>query len=193
MTWLPQERALLALPVRLGRVCLVLTFLVCASPLALADETDQLFASLAARLAYMPDVARYKLARGIAVEDLPREAIVLENSGAAATLAGLDPTTVSHFFQVQIDVAKAIQMRHMNASDKTTAAESIPDLDGEIRPALDRLGDQIIALLAECLRSRGNFKTADRTAFDRALERSPLTATERQQLFTSLLPVRLRD
>src|SRR4051794_6520287 len=72
---------------------------------ALADGTalDTLLRLIGERLAVMPDVARHKYNSGAAVEDLPREAQVIEAVTAQAVEAGLDKDLAAKFFQAQID------------------------------------------------------------------------------------------
>ncbi|NIP77428.1 MAG: chorismate mutase, partial [Xanthomonadales bacterium] len=54
-------------------------------------------------------VAAWKHARGKPVEDLEREAVVVDRAAADAAAAGLDPETARPFFMAQIDAAKSVQ------------------------------------------------------------------------------------
>ncbi len=105
------------------------------------DDLDDLIDQLARRLAFMPHVASWKRAHGVPLEDLPREEIVLANAEGAARAHGLDATTVRELFELQIDLAKAVERR--------ASADAAPlDLEREIRPALSRIGERIIERLA---------------------------------------------
>jgi chorismate mutase-like protein len=105
------------------------------------DEIDHLIDLLARRLALMPAVAAWKRAHGIALEDAGREALVLERATAAAHTSGLDAEGARTLFRAQIELAKAVQARSPQAAPEL-------DLQDELRPALLRLGERIVASLA---------------------------------------------
>ena len=105
------------------------------------DDVDDLVDRLARRLAMMPAVAAWKRAHGRPIEDPEREARVLGWAEQRAHATGLRADDVRRLFEVQIDLAKAIERR---ASDGAPAL----DLETEIRPALLRVGDEIVARLA---------------------------------------------
>ena len=120
-------------------------------------------ALIAERLSLMKDVAIYKSERDIPVEDLQREAVVIDAAVKAAAEHGLEPETTRAFFQAQIDAAKAIQTCWI---ERWSAGEARPadgaDLVDEIRPELLRLGNAIVAAIAADAR-RGHM--ADLEAF----------------------------
>src|SRR5918994_1952587 len=66
---------------------------------AAGTALDTLLSLIGERLAVMPDVARHKYNSGAAVEDLPREAQVIEAVTAQAVEAGLDKDVAAKFFQ----------------------------------------------------------------------------------------------
>ncbi|MDE2922408.1 MAG: transporter substrate-binding domain-containing protein [Acidobacteriota bacterium] len=103
------------------------------------DELDHLLDLTARRLAFMPPVASWKSARGVPIEDLERERLVLEAAERNAARFGLDPQPVRDWFALQIDLAKAVQRR-------TPAAAPTLELDA-IRPALIRLGERQVRSL----------------------------------------------
>lgn len=172
--------------------CFLLAVVLFGAQPARADSAGDLFESLNERLGFMRDVARYKAQQQLPIEDLPREAIVLQNSAAAAAAAGLEPDSVVAFFTMQITLAKVIQFRQR--ADLLTAATSLEalDLDGEIRPALDLLGERIIVQLADRLHTRGPITEADWAQFDHSVREAYLSLPEKRLLFESLLPVRAR-
>lgn len=104
------------------------------------DAVDDLVDRLARRLELMPAVAAFKRTRGLPIEDPPREARVLERAQSAAAAAGLDAASVRALFVTQIDLAKAVERRGGDAPPL--------DLERELRPALSRIGDDIVARLA---------------------------------------------
>lgn len=103
------------------------------------DELDHLLDLTARRLAFMPPVASWKATRGLPVEDLERERMVLEAAERSAARFGLDPQPVRDWFALQIDLAKAMQRR-------TPAAAPTLELE-EIRPTLIRLGERQVRSL----------------------------------------------
>ena len=77
-----------------------------------AVKSSDIFKTINERLSYMEDVALYKAQKGIKIEDLARELVVVETASLSAQKAGLDIESVSEFFQAQISAAKAIQYRY---------------------------------------------------------------------------------
>lgn len=102
------------------------------------------------RLALMQDVAAWKYLHALPVEDLPREAAVLEAMAAQATSLGLDPAPLVAFSAAQIDAAKAIQScwfaRWTDGS--FPAPTEAPDLAAVIRPEILRIDAALVALVA---------------------------------------------
>jgi chorismate mutase-like protein len=131
---------------------LALLFLAACATTPRAD----LPALLVERLSWMDDVARYKQARQLPVEDAPREAALLDAMAREGQAVGLPPNEVRAFFAGQIEAAKQVQRAWLQAhANEPTGSAPLPDLAGEVRPALDDLGRRLIAALAEA-RRRGN-------------------------------------
>lgn len=105
------------------------------------DAIDHLVDLAARRLALMPAVAWYKRAHGLPIEDRERERVVLDAAAARARKAGLDPESLRESFALQVELAKRVQRE---------APERAPtlDLESELRPALLRLGDRLVAAYA---------------------------------------------
>ena len=118
---------------------------------------------IAERLSLMKDVAIYKAERDIPVEDLAREAVVLDAVVKAAAEHGLVPETTRAFFQAQIDAAKHIQACWIGrwSSGEARPAQGA-DLVEVIRPELLRLGNAIVAAIAVDIRDG---HSADSKAF----------------------------
>lgn len=123
-----------------------------------ALPTAALAAAVAERRSLMPLVAEAKRHSGAAVEDLEREAVVLDAGvrsvqRAAAALGVEAPAEdkVREFFQSEIDAAKRIQRETL--SKPRPPGGRLADLEHEIRPALLRIGDRIALLLVERERS----------------------------------------
>jgi cyclohexadienyl dehydratase len=107
---------------------------------------DHLSDLLGRRMAFMPLVAGAKAKAGLPIEDLPREKLVLDAVVENARRWSLPEAPVRDFFALQIELAKAVQRRKSEA----TALE----LGGQIRLALDDLGERILSALAEAKRAR---------------------------------------
>jgi chorismate mutase len=122
---------------------------------ALANGTalDTLLRLIGERLAVMPDVSRHKYNSGAAVEDLPREAQVIEAVTAQAVEAGLDKDLAAKFFQAQIDASKMIQSERIAAwkAENHAPFVDVPDLRTVIRPKLDALTPALVAALKDAL------------------------------------------
>jgi chorismate mutase len=105
------------------------------------------------RLAVMLDVARHKYNSGAAVEDLAREAQVIETVTAQAVAAGLDKAVAATFFQAQIDASKMIQTERiaMWKGEGHAPFADVPDLSTMIQPKLDALTPALIAVLKDAL------------------------------------------
>ena len=130
------------------RLWVALMLVACA-----AVPRDDLPSLLVERLAWMDEVARYKQARGLPVEDGPREAALLDAMAREANAVGLPAVEVRAFFGGQIEAAKQAQLVWLRThTDGPTSAACLPDLAGEVRPALDALGRRLIAALGKARR-----------------------------------------
>ena len=138
------------------------------------DELDHLLDLTARRLAFMPPVATWKAARGMPVEDLDREELVLEAAERTAERFGLDPLAVREWFALQIDLAKAVQRR-------TPAAAPTLELD-EVRSTLIRLGERQV----RALRALGTRAGSAAAPADLAVLRPYLTGTEIERVRSAL-------
>jgi len=130
-------------------LCLILSVFAPSLSHANSPELTKLFQLVDQRLQVMDDVALYKFAHGIPIENKQREAVVLASVIKNAGKNNLKPESVEAFFQLQITLAKQIQQgwtdqwRAQGKSPSTVAAD-IPDLQTDIRPQLIRLGAQIV-------------------------------------------------
>jgi len=152
--------------------------------------TIELFNAINTRLGYMQSVALYKVSNNLPVEDLPREQEVLKEAVDSAAKLGLDPNSVGTFFQVQMQLAKAIQFRYQTEIANRQNLPDAPDLMTDIRPKLDQLGMDINTLLLRRLQTDGPIMETDWNAFQHSINDPYLLEQEKQQLFDSLLSVR---
>jgi cyclohexadienyl dehydratase len=130
---------------------------------------------LARRMAFMPLVAGAKAKLALPIEDLPREKVVLDSTAASALKVGLPETQARAFFALQIELSKTVQRR---------TSEATPlDLNQQIRPALNELGDRILTAVVEA-RAAGELAKSSLADLDVL---SPwLNDEERQRLLASL-------
>ncbi len=91
-----------------------------------------------------------------AIEDTPRENVVIAEALEEATHYGLAPSLVKQFFADQIEANKLVQYGLLAAWRRNGGAPAEPraDLKGEIRPALDKLQTSFIVELAATTRLR---------------------------------------
>mgnify|MGYP003676154256 CR=1 FL=1 len=165
------------------RLALLLLLSLCQIPLASACSSEDVFDLVAQRLSYMPAVARAKYALKVPVEDLAREAVVLEQSRTEAAAAGLPEAAVVELMIAQMDVAKVIQRRQ---PERLSDAIDGRQLLAEIRPQLSRLGRLQLQTLA-CLRQRGVLLLpAEFELFLTYLESQQLPREEARLLFVRL-------
>lgn len=121
------------------------------------DALTNLSDLLARRLAYMPLVAGAKAKRGLPIEDLPREKVVLDAAAASALKLGLPEPAARAFFALQIELSKAVQRRQ----SETNAL----DLSQQIRPVLNELGDRILDAVVEA-RAAGSLARCSAADFE---------------------------
>lgn len=181
---------------RLGLIAVLLLLAWTARASAAAIDEAPLFEAVAARLALMRDVAAFKARTGRPVEDQEREAVVLDRAVAGAVAAGLEATTVREFFRAQIDAAKIIQYRYraewLAYPDRLEGDP--PDLAAQVRPALGRLGDEIVVRLRARLQT-GPLPARPPPDWHAALAERPTVAhldpSDRDRLYDALRRVRV--
>ncbi|MBF9060662.1 gamma subclass chorismate mutase AroQ [Rhodobacterales bacterium HKCCSP123] len=102
------------------------------------------------RLSLMRDVAAWKFLRELPVEDLPREAAVLEAMATRAEELGLAPAPLVAFSAAQIEAAKAIQSCWIDrwTGGAAPAPTEAPDLAAVIRPEILRIDAALVGLVA---------------------------------------------
>jgi chorismate mutase len=154
------------------------------------ELSDSLFQTIDERLGYMEDVALFKAQNRIPVEDIAREKVVLFDAKELASSHRLNPDSMEHFFIAQISAAKAIQYRYSAELLALEMPTRSIDLQSEIRPALDRLGGEIVSLFSALLESRATIVEKDRERFMNTLQSRLLDDSEREALFDAMLEVR---
>ncbi|MBW4575056.1 MAG: gamma subclass chorismate mutase AroQ [Aphanothece sp. CMT-3BRIN-NPC111] len=125
--------------------------LVCTAVASHQRQVDALLGLMQQRLLLMHDVARWKWNSQSPIEDSVREQELLNSLENQAVKFGLDRQTLRTFFQAQIDAGKLIQtadFQRWQAQGATKFAD-VPDLKLILRPALDRLSNQLLETLAK--------------------------------------------
>ncbi|MEN3943558.1 gamma subclass chorismate mutase AroQ [Prosthecobacter sp. SYSU 5D2] len=101
------------------------------------------------RLGWMDEVARVKQARSLPVTDPKREAELLAAMEKQAASHELPPEAVRSFFDGQMEAAKVFQNEWLATHPRGDAsAHPLPDLAKDVRPALDDLGQKMLAALS---------------------------------------------
>jgi chorismate mutase-like protein len=115
----------------------------------LSPSTSQLPNLIVERLRWMDEVAMVKQARSLPVTDAKREAELLAAVEVQAAQQGIPPRAARDFFAGQIEAAKNFQMEWLAQHlQQPTDTSSLPDLAKDVRPALDHIGQRMLAALA---------------------------------------------
>lgn len=162
-------------------------FVLLAAQYVSGDE-QRLVGLISARLSYMDEVAAYKWMNGLPIEDLEREAVVLDKAVISGLNKGIRIETSKAFFSQQIDAAKEIQRYWFTYWKSNPAPGSAPDLINIVRPELIRLGNALtkeLAILQHTTVVERNF--LDKTRI------KGLSSSGRQKLYTALNGIRFYD
>jgi chorismate mutase-like protein len=103
-----------------------------------------------ARLLLALDVAEYKWNHHVAIEDLPREAQVIQALAREASALGVPQPWAERFFRAQIEASKTVQDALFQGWDAARRGQfpDAPDLATVTRPKLDKLTGQLMHALA---------------------------------------------
>ena len=109
------------------------------------QDVSDLVGQLHARLQLMESVAAWKHLHELPVTDAAREQKVLDATVQQAQELGIDPQGARALFTLQIALARRIQedrISHWRAGEPVSV--NVRDLDSDLRPALDRIGKQLL-------------------------------------------------
>lgn len=112
-----------------------------------AADVRDVFDDIESRLALMEHVAAWKYAHQLPVLDQAREQKVLDASVASAANLGIDSAAARNLFSVQIRLAREVQEHYIaqwQSAGKSVSELQIIDLDTQLRPQLDRLGQRLL-------------------------------------------------
>jgi cyclohexadienyl dehydratase len=142
------------------------------------------------RLALMPLVASAKRARNLPIDAPARESVVEERLLTEARAAGLCPEPYRELVRAQIEAAKAVQRATKAKDDRSSAAPPF-DLEGDLRPAIDRLDTALLFELVRAAPFRGS--EADLVTALQADATAPgVSDAERRRLATALRAQRVQ-
>lgn len=109
------------------------------------EQVREVLALMDERLDLMESVAAWKRAHGLPVVDPVRERTILEATVARAQLLGVAGDASRELFALQIRLAREVQQAYI---DQWTAAgvdaKPARDLNSELRPELDALGERML-------------------------------------------------
>jgi len=105
-------------------------------------QVERVVALMAERLELMRPVALWKKQHRLAIQDAARERQVLEATVRRAQSLGIERAGAQHLFELQIELARRIQERIV--ADPRPIAEPLRDLSSDLRPALDRIGAELL-------------------------------------------------
>jgi chorismate mutase len=110
------------------------------------------------RLGAMPDVARHKWNSHAAVEDPPREKLVVDAAIAEGQELGLAPRAVRTAVEAQIEAAKIIQAGLIArwSAEQASPFAGVPDLATVLRPRIQQATSGIVAGLAGSIDELGS-------------------------------------
>jgi chorismate mutase-like protein len=103
-------------------------------------------ATIAARLAVIEEVARYKWNMRLPAHDPAREAALLEKTLDDATALGLDPGYARAVVEAALDASRSLQVHAFERwrHESRPMFEHVRDLDRELRPELDALTHRLL-------------------------------------------------
>jgi chorismate mutase len=110
------------------------------------DSLEDLVDAAAYRLSLADQVALTKWDSKKAVEDPPRERIVIDNAMKQAASRGLSTVRIADVFADQIEANKLLQYQLLAQWERTGSAptDHRPNLERDIRPKLDVLQSRLI-------------------------------------------------
>lgn len=110
-----------------------------------SHDVERVFALLDERLELMRPVGLWKKQHKLAVQDEVREQQVLVATVADARRLGIEPQAARTLFALQMELARDIQTRVVTSA--AVANEPLRDLNTDLRPALDRIGKELLVAL----------------------------------------------
>ncbi|EOZ4637396.1 chorismate mutase [Enterobacter cloacae] len=171
----------------------VSSILMCGSSLAASVNSatlPELAEALNTRFEVMKDVAGYKAANHLPVEDLPREKNVLLKAEAAARDVMLDPQSIDAFVQTQMAVSKNIQYRYLDRWRLQPEKAWHPRPLAEVRAQILELDNTILNLISRQIMTGGGFGDEQERILTQLLNDKQLSVLEKVQLIDALRKIK---
>ncbi|MBL8268249.1 gamma subclass chorismate mutase AroQ [Steroidobacter sp.] len=190
---------------RLSRFFIALIMSLAASAAGAAEfsgpaDVARVFDLMQRRLAVMPSVAAWKFAKKLPVTDAAREQQVLDATVSKAQGLGIDAASARELLALQIRMARDVQEHYIalwksqgrsapTISNGKSELDGVPvrDLNKELRPELDQLGDQLLQAIYLALPelSSDDFATRYAKLADR-IDVPGLQSTDREALLNAV-------
>ncbi len=148
------------------------------------------------RLLLVLDVALYKIHNNQPIEDILQEKRILVHSKYVAYKHGLNEESLANFFSMLMVAAKLVQYRFFAKTliyQHEVDSQLVKDLNGNVRPALNKLGQQLISLIKQKIEINGPFTENEWDQFMQMTSNDCLSSAEKRYLFESLKQIRLND
>ncbi|EPF3215182.1 chorismate mutase [Enterobacter hormaechei] len=171
----------------------VSSILMCGSSLAASVNSatlPELAEALNTRFEVMKDVAGYKAANHLPIEDLPREKNVLLKAEDAARDAMLDPQSIDAFVQTQMAVSKNIQYRYLDRWRLQPEKAWQPRPLAEVRAQILELDNTILNLISRQIMTGGGFGDEQERILTQLLNDKQLSVLEKVQLIDALRKIK---
>jgi cyclohexadienyl dehydratase len=97
------------------------------------------------RLELMRPVGQWKRRHGLPIQDALREREVLDATVRDAGHLGIEAGSARRLFELQIELAREIQQQVFESA--STDAATLRDLNSDLRPALDRIGKELLVAI----------------------------------------------
>lgn len=173
----------------------VSSILMCGSSLVTsvnAASLPELAEALNTRFDVMKDVAGYKAANRLPVEDLPREKNVLLKAQSAARDAMLDPQSIDAFVQTQMAISKNIQYRYLDRWRVQPEKAWQPRPLTQVRAQILELDNTILNLISRQILTGGGFGEEQDRMLSRLLNDKQISDLEKAQLIDALGKIKRR-
>jgi cyclohexadienyl dehydratase len=152
-----------------------------------ALELANVIQVMSERLQLMQEVAAWKFAHQLPVQDVERERQVLQATVRRAQQLGIEPRAAERLFSLQIELARRIQQDAIQRwRESGSAAPRFRNLDTELRPALDQLGTRLLQAIYLALPQLEHASLAQHEALSGPLLAAGLQAAEAKSLLDAL-------
>ena len=162
------------------------------SATAQAQNCGQTAQLLNERLSYMKDVAGYKAANHLPIEDLIQEDKVMDKSLAEAESLGLSGVSIKPFMVAQINAAKAIQYRYRADWLSQPETHWQPKPLDEVRTHISQLSSHILQQIAQELKTCKPAEMGNKALFIKTIRQHNLTEADVESIFTTFNQVKLK-